>query len=238
MNMNKSQILLGLTFVAGFSLAMFLNSSDIISKETQDAKNSNNIYKKDVYTNTDNEQVVKLNHKNEEQTTDNITKTSESEKAQPEYNNESEENLSPAEVLIKYPPPHIADANFFKSPDMNDQELREIRQKALDEHVQSMQEAGIASEDIQATIDAFKLEMEDTSKDGLSGNDEQPVLSQEQNDTDFSQSMLEAGESQESIQQMLKDLKTGNDEDNHTGIINGVANSDTGLDHMEPSHIE
>lgn len=237
--MNKYPVALSLSFIAGFSLAMLLNSSNDSIPETQvtkysDDTSTDNMYLSNVKQLKKEESVVSNNDKQENEL--NISNNTQDDK-QNNTNETDDTKLSPSEILLKHPPPHVADSNYFLEPGMNEQELIKLRQKSLDDHVSSMQQAGLPEEDIQASIAAFKQEIEDSdlslNNESLSLDDGQPTITQEQLESDLSQSMNEAGESQENIQQMVDDLKTSNTDEHAPGLY-GAADPETGLDHPEP----
>jgi hypothetical protein len=114
----------------------------------------------------------------------------------------------PYQALLKHPPPHIAQPDFFgpaEDPDVVGQ-----REEALNDLITSMREAGLPERDIQAARDEYEQAIKRFS--AVEPDEGEPPGSPEGQAADLAQSLLDAGEPEENIQQMLDDHWRGVEE--------------------------
>ncbi|MDH3317528.1 MAG: hypothetical protein OER43_17395 [Gammaproteobacteria bacterium] len=171
--MYKFPIVLILTFVAGFSLAMLLNFLGKSPSEAPLAKMSDNSSRESMGNKSKTALPNELNFLPHDDRLRNP-----GEEGQSERKTESDSRRNPSEYLLKYPPPHVADPKFFGPKP--DHELQKLRKEALDNFVITLREAGLPEHDIQAAISKYKHEIENPSSSEFARSDEErPAMPQE-----------------------------------------------------------
>ena len=129
--------------------------------------------------------------------------------------------------------PHLTDEHFF-GDDPQDPEVVKLRETALAEHIDSLREAGLPEEDIQAVIDVHRDELEQAEVVSLP-IDEDPVTPEVQEE-ELALSLMDAGESEQLIAQMTNEFWDDLDRSDERADLASMADNVNGhgLDHHEP----
>ncbi len=234
---------LTVTFIIGLTVGLGLNLSTTDSKDANTTTSTANVNIQEsppsdlsplITQNECNQQIdIKLKEKILISRKENITSSKIENNETNSTNTDSSSVLNASEILVKFPPPHVAEPNFFGF-DSHDEEVLRLRTEAINEFVYSMEEAGLPEEDIEAAIIQYRDEIDErASSIDANSNEEtgEPLMIDEQaydlavsfwNDTD---------ESTENIDQMTEDLI---DSENELLINNRSFDQKTGLDHPEP----
>lgn len=148
-----------------------------------------------------------------------------------------EDNDDPYTILIKYPPPHVIDPSFHGTIPVDDEETLMLQEKAIEEHIISLEKAGVPEEDIEAAISAYNQDIEEKYSPQNKNNeslDSEQTLEMQAND--YAESLWQdTNEPVEVIEQMIDDmLRT----DSMITQEETAYDKNTGLEHPEPALID
>ncbi len=241
--MLKIIAVLTITFVAGLAVGIYKNISTPNSSNNNEVTVVGTEYKEENNSDspvliTQNECNTQIENKLKKQIAI-LNKVGDNPKekfSQHELNQQDDiasEIEDPIKILAKYPPPHVTEPSFFGF-DVNDEEVLQLREDAINELVYSMEEGGLPEEDIDTAIGAYQHEVEErlSSIEFSHNEQDERVPTIEKQAKDLAQSLWdETVETAENIDQMADDLVRG---ENEMKVESEPSDPETGLYHPEP----